>query len=840
MKRAIQNIIPNILIFLLIATGLWSTPQAMATNLSLPPRLQGDRLAPIDALVENAIRDGKTPGAVVLVGNDDRVVYRRAFGWRSLKPEKSRMTADTIFDVASLTKVVATTAAIMQLVEQGKIGLDEPVVKYWPAFKKHGKSAITIRHLLTHYSGMRADLDHSPRWSGYKTSLKKIVDEKPMYPAGRAFTYSDINFEILGDLVNRATGQPLDKYCENHLFIPLGMKDTLFKPSGHLRHRIAPADYRRGKVIRGEVHDPSAFSMGGVSGHAGLFSTADDLAVFAGMMLGGGRSGDRTILAPRTIDLMTNPQSPAGKSRLHGLGWDIDPAFTDLEGTFTASTSYGHLGYTGTALWIDPSTRTYIIILTNRLHADGGGNVKKLRKDIKEVVAEALIASATPSPNDSPPLENVAAAREKEADVPDTRKFRTGIDVLVRDRFAPLSGMRIGLITNHTGVDGMGRRTLDLLRQAPGLEVKAIFSPEHGLAGTADAMIPSSRDTTTGLPVHSLYGTAKKPTTAMLHGLDGLVFDIQDAGVRFYTYISTMGYAMEAAAANGLVFVVLDRPNPITASMVQGPVPDKTRRSFTEYFPLPVRHGMTVGELAALFNAEYRIGADLRVVKMEGYDRGSWFDETGLAWINPSPNLRSLTQAALYPGVALAEGANVSVGRGTETPFEILGAPWIDGKSLARRLNERQITGVRFSPVDFKPVTDIYKKRLCRGVKVSLTDRHLLDSPLLGIEILSALYRLHPKDFAIDDTLGLVGDRSILAAIKEGQDPRSIAHSWQGPLDSFVLLRSRFLLYGPAGPVSQQMVKEGLHEAAGNHLAQEEHEFGFSKKAGGQGKINLP
>jgi uncharacterized protein YbbC (DUF1343 family) len=225
---------------------------------------------------------------------------------------------------------------------------------------------------------------------------------------------------------------------------------------------------------------------------------------------------------------------------------------------------------------------------------------------------------------------------------------------------------------------------------------------------------------------------------------------------------------------------------------------------------------------------------------MEGYDRSSWFDETGLAWINPSPNLRSLTQATLYPGVALAEGANVSVGRGTETPFEILGAPWIDGESLARRLNERQIPGVRFSPVDFEPASAIYKNRLCRGVRVSVTDRHLLDSPLLGIEILSALYRLHPRNFAIDDTLGMVGDRAVLAAIKEGRDPRSIARSWQEPLESFVLLRSRFLLYGAAGPVSQQMVKEGLHEAAGNHLAQKEHEFGLAEKAGGQGKIDLP
>ena len=539
--------------------------------------------------------------------------------------------------------------------------------------------------------------------------------------------------------------------------------------------------------------------MGGVSGHAGLFSTADNLAVFAEMMLNMGKSRDQIILAPHTIELMTTPQSPPGKKKLYGLGWDIDPAFMEYGGKLTTSASYGHLGYTGTAIWIDPSTRTYIIILTNRVHPDGRGDVKALRKDVKEVVAKALVASAHAALPGSWPLRHALAAIEKKAETaaPDVQGFRTGIDVLVREHFLPLSGLRIGLITNHTGVDSRGKRTLDLLCHAPGIQVKAIFSPEHGLTGTADSMIASSREKSTGLPIYSLYGTSKKPTATMLKDLDALVFDIQDAGVRFYTYISTMGYAMEAAAKNGLVFFVLDRPNPLTASIIQGPVPDKSKHSFTEYFPLPVRHGMTVAELATMFNVEYKIGVDLRVVKMEGYNRTDWFDQTGRAWINPSPNLRSLTGATLYPGVALAEGANVSVGRGTPTPFEILGAPWIDGNNLTRCLNERHISGVRFSPVVFQPASDIYKNHLCHGVKVTLTDRRALDSPLLGIEILSALYRLYPKRFAIDDTLGLIGDGSVLLAIKEGQDPRSIALSWQKPLELFLLLRSKFLLYGP-------------------------------------------
>lgn len=796
MKRVTPNAL-LILIFLLSYTGSWNPLPAMGEILPKPPRLRVDQLTPIAALVEKAIRDGKTPGAVVLIGNDDHIVYRRAFGFRSLKPEKAPMALDTIFDVASLTKVVATTTALMQQVEKGRIGLDDPVVNYWPAFGKNGKSSITIRHLLTHYSGLRPDLDQYPQWSGYELSLEKIIDEKLKNPPGSTFTYSDINFEILGELVRRITGQPLDKYCEEHIFAPLGMKDTFFTPSEAFLHRIAPTEYRQGEMICGKVHDPTAYNMGGVSGHAGLFSTADDLAIFAKMMLHMGKSKDQIILAPRTIELMTTSQSPPGTKRLHGLGWDIDPAFMEHEGQLRTNT-YSHLGYTGTALWIDPTTRTYLIILTNRVHPDGRGNIKALRKDIKEVVAKAIDSSSYADRNDSSPLPDTPAAVDKVKSVaPNVQGLRTGIDVLVRKHFAPLSGMRIGLITNHTGVDSRGERTLDLLCHAPGIQVKAIFSPEHGLTGTADSMIPSSREKITGLPIYSLYGASKKPSEAMLKDLDALVFDIQDAGVRFYTYISTMGYAMEAAAKSGLVFFVLDRPNPLTASLIQGPVPDKSRRSFTEYFPLPIRHGMTVAELATMFNAEYKIGADLRVIKMEGYNRTNWFDETGMAWINPSPNLRSLTEATLYPGVALAEGANVSVGRGTPTPFEVIGAPWMDENNLARYLNDRHISGVRFSPVAFTPVSATYKERLCRGVRVTLIDRHILDSPLLGIEILSALYRLYPKSFAIDDTLGLIGDRSVLFAIKEGQDPHSIALSWQRQLEAFVLLRSKFLLYGP-------------------------------------------
>jgi uncharacterized protein YbbC (DUF1343 family) len=376
-----------------------------------------------------------------------------------------------------------------------------------------------------------------------------------------------------------------------------------------------------------------------------------------------------------------------------------------------------------------------------------------------------------------------------------SEKVQTGIDVLVDEKFSPLAGLHVGLITNHSGIDSMGRRTVDLLHQAPGVKLVSIFSPEHGFSGNAEGKLSSMKEPFTGLPIYSLYGDVSRPTQKMLIGLDALVFDIQDAGARFYTYITTMGYAMEECAKKGIPFYVLDRPNPINASLVQGPILDSNLRSFTGYFPLPIRHGMTVGELAKMFNGEKKIGAKLYVVKMRGYERTRWYDETGLLWVSPSPNLHTLIEAILYPGVALVEGSNVSVGRGTTTPFELLGAPWMNGEELASYLNHRKIQGLRFIPTEFTPNSSRFKNQLCHGVQIVLLDRQVLDSPALGIEIASAFYRLYPRSFQLDKTLGLIGSREVLEAIKDGQDPISIGQKWQASLEQFCKLRSKYLLY---------------------------------------------
>ena len=747
-------------------------------------------LASIAELANLEIQAKHIPGAVVVVGNSTKILYREAFGQRALEPEALPMTADTRFDLASLTKTVATATAIMQLVERRKLRLDAAVARYWPQFAKNGKSRITIRQLLTHYSGLRADLD--PNWSGYRGAMSRIVEETPVAAPGKEYLYSDINFEILGELVRRVSGVPLDVYCARHIFLPLGMKNTGFNPPPGMRAAIAPTEYMGDELRWGKVHDPAAYLMGGVAGHAGLFSTADDLAIFARMMLNGGRWHHTRILSRRSVDAMTIPQATMPRPR--GLGWDTRAPFSPNREQLPAAGSYGHFGYTGTMLWIDPISSTFVIVLSNRVHPRGKGDANPLRRGVLAIVSDALPSLSNESVLAARPglaAYFMAASRGNLR----AANVSTGLDVLESENFAPLKGLRVGVITNHSGTDAAGNRIVDLLRRAPGVTLAAIFSPEHGIEGRRDEKISSGTDASTGLPLYSLYGDVRRPTDAMLEGLDALVFDVQDAGVRFYTYETTMAYAMEAAARRGLEFYVLDRPDPIAADVVQGPMLDADMTSFTGYFPLPVRHGMTMGELAGLFNAKHGIGAKLHVVGMKGYRRRDWYDDTGLNWVAPSPNLRTLTEAALYPGSGLVEGANLSVGRGTDTPFELAGAPWIDGKALADYLNGRRIPGAFFIAANFTPQSDRYRNQPCHGVRILLLDRHALDSPLLGVELASALYRLYPEKFDLHGILGMTGARWVLQAITEGRDPKDIAAQWQSALAEFMQLRSAYLLY---------------------------------------------
>jgi uncharacterized protein YbbC (DUF1343 family) len=372
---------------------------------------------------------------------------------------------------------------------------------------------------------------------------------------------------------------------------------------------------------------------------------------------------------------------------------------------------------------------------------------------------------------------------------------QVGLDVLEAQKFAPLRGKNIGLITNHTGLDSQGRSTVDLLSRAPGLHLVALFSPEHGLAGRNDERVSSTKDTATGLPVFSLYGTTLRPTDEMLQGIDTLVFDVQDAGVRFYTYTATMGYCMEEAAKRNIAFYVLDRPNPIGGEIVEGPMLDADKISFTAYFPLPVRYGLTIGELAQFFNTENHIGCDLHVIAMKNWHRNYFFESTGARWIPPSPNLRTLKGAVLYPGLEILQNAGVSVGRGTETPFEQFGAPWINGDEVASALNARGLPGLRFSAQPFIPVVGLYSGQRCGGVSIRVTDRAAVRSMRMGLEIAATLKKLYPANFDPAKLLLLTGNAETIRQLQDGVPPEQIVASWSSDLSSFDALRRKYCLY---------------------------------------------
>lgn len=756
-----------------------------------------EKLAAMDTAVADAIAAKKIPGGVLWFERDGEI-YRKAYGQRSLTPVPEPMSEDTIFDAASLTKVIATTTSVMQLVERGKLELDAPVVRYLPAFAQNDKAAVTVRQLLMHHSGLRPDVDTKPAWSGYETGIALACQEKLRTTPGSTFVYSDINFIILGELVRLVSGLRLEAYAAQEVFKPLKMVDTGFLPPSSKLTRVAPTELTDGTMLRAVVHDPTTRYMDGVAGHAGLFTTTADLARFCRMIVGGGELDGVRILSAATVAEMTRVQNDGSDRR--GLGWDIDSKFSGPRGRwFPAGASFGHTGFTGTSMWIDPATRAFVIFFSNRVHPDGKGDAGPLRRALGTLAAEAIGRDAGAVLN--------------------------GIDVLVREDFARLRGLRIGLITNHTGRDRDGRATIDLLHAAKDVKLVALFSPEHGIRGVADDKVGDSIDEKTKLPVYSLYGEsppranfatpadydmavirARAPKPEHLRDLDALVFDIQDIGARFYTYSATLGTALEAAAREKKKFFVLDRINPIRGVSVEGPVMTRAP-SFIGFHPMPVRHGMTLGELARMYNAERKFGADLTVVACENWTRDQWLDQTGLPWTNPSPSMRSLTAATLYPGLCLLESTQISMGRGTVKPFEQVGAPFVDGERLAAELNAAGIVGVRFEPVKFTPRPALYpgpaktlmhRDAECGGVRVVLTDREKCPVVDIGIELALALQRLYPTEFKTDTMARLLGADETLGAIKAGLSTAAIKAAWTKRLESFNESRQSYLLYGTA------------------------------------------
>jgi len=749
-------------------TAAAAEPEPAAGPGSVVAGFDAARLERIDGLVAAGIAAGKLPGCVVCIGRRDGIAFLRAYGRRQVEPEGEPMTADTIFDLASLTKPVATATAVLQLVEDGRLRLADTVASHLPDFAAHGKEAITIHDLLTHQSGLIADNPLADYDDGPEQALARICSLEPLAAPGTKFIYSDVNFILLGMLVEQLSGTSLAEATATRIFAPLGMKETGFMPAAGLRGRCAPTERRDGRWIRGEVHDPRAWKLSGVAGHAGLFGTAADLTRYARMMLSGGTLAGARVLATPTVAVMTRSVVlPEGD--LRALGWDKRSRFSANRGDLFSAAAFGHGGFTGTALWIDPELDLFVIFLSNRVHPDGTGQVNPLIGRIGSVAAAALGETDGPAATaaEGPPL---AAG------------VLCGIDVLARENFRRLAGRRVGLITNHTGRDRAGVPTARLLADAAGVELVALFSPEHGVAGRLDqSEVPDAVDEATGRPVRSLYGATRRPTAAMLADVDTLVFDIQDIGTRFYTYISTLLESMKSATEQGVRLVVLDRPNPLGGLAVAGPLVDSGQESFVGCHPIPLRHGMTVGELATLFRAELGLDLELEVVPCEGWQRGDAFDATGLEWVDPSPNMRSLTAAFLYPGIGLVEMTNLSVGRGTDTPFERFGAPWLDARRLDELLAARRIPGVAFTPVRFTPAASRFAGEACQGLAVSITDRERLDPVRVGLEIAVALRQLHPEEWEAEKLATLLLDRQTLAAVLAGDADATLAAAARGP-----------------------------------------------------------
>ncbi|MCA9229319.1 MAG: DUF1343 domain-containing protein [Planctomycetales bacterium] len=747
--------------------------------------LDANHLQRIDGLVQQEIEKKNIPGCVVMIGRQGAIGFAKAYGNRQLQPETQPMTLDTVFDLASLTKPIATATSIMILVERGVVRLREPAADYIPEFGQNGKEEITIEQLLTHQAGLIPDNPLADYEEGIEKAWQNLWQLKPTDALGNRFVYTDVGFMVLGEVVQRMTGQNVAQFAKENIYQPLAMHDSGYLPGESLAPRAAPTEQREGRWMRGEVHDPRAYLLGGVAGHAGLFSTAHDLARYANMLLGNGALGKVQILSRQTLKEMTRPRNIAGQ--LRGLGWDMGSKYSSNRGEFFSSQSFGHGGFTGTAFWVDPELDLFVIFLSNRVHPDGKGSANPLAGRIA-TIASASIQRANPH-NTTLSTEGAPASASKPP-------VLCGIDVLQRDNYQALSGRRVGLITNHTGLNRQGSLTVDLLHAAPQVTLTAIFSPEHGLRGKLDQPnIDNTRDEATGLPVFSLYGKSRQPSAAQFENIDTLVFDIQDIGARFYTFVSTMGLAMEAAAQHGLRFVVLDRPNPIGGTIVEGPLLDAGKESFVGFHTIPVRHGMTAGELARIFRQERGWNLDLQVIELENWRRADYWDATGLTWINPSPNMRSLTQAVLYPGIGLLETTNLSVGRGTDTPFEIVGAPWIDANQLAAMLNQASLAGVRFVPVRFTPDQSKFAGELCHGINVIVVNRNSFRSVPVGLEIARSLRRLHPDQWDTSNFNRLLCNDEVYENIRTAADLPSLDASIKRQAEQFLLRRSPYLIY---------------------------------------------
>lgn len=700
--------------------------------------------------LEQAVRAADAPGAVAWVGNAEGCLFQGAAGLRQRIPDPVPATLDTVYDLASLTKVVATTTATMLLWESGRLDLDAPLTTWLP-YPTLG--IFTPRHLLTHTTGLPPGRPLHLEVDNYDDAIARIAQTASDWPPGTRRRYSDLGFMLLGKVVEAAAGQSFESYCRRRIFGPLNMQRTGFNPDPRFRDQCAATEQCpwRGRVMQGEVHDENAWAIGGVSGHAGLFSTAEDLARFSRGML------DSRILRQETMAEMLKlthvPSYP-----WQGLGWKVDPWRDGSEGYLPFRRAFGHTGWTGTCLWVDFDSGLHAILLSNTCHPS---RAHRDNRTLRRVFFTAVHAHYAPEKSNA----------------------HTGLDRLVWDEFSAIRGKRIAVLTHQAAVDQLGRPMLDVLALAPDVQVKRIYSPEHGLRGQAEAGAKVTSQAG-AVPVISLYGERTQPTQDELRGVDMFLVDLQDIGARFYTYIATMRACMAACADARVPLLVLDRPNPLGNAIVEGPMPEKTG-SLVCAAEVPTRHGMTIGEMALFFwsTAFNRKGFEVRLLTVDGWPNTLRAEALPQPWTPPSPNIPTAETALVYSGTCLFEGVNLNEGRGTESPFLLIGAPWLDTAAVLAAVAADAPPGCALEAVEYTPrviegkaSSPRYKGERCAGIRIRVTDAGALRPFTLAVALLQAIQARHQGTFewlAYFDTLA--GGPALRKAIQAGVPAAQIA-----------------------------------------------------------------
>jgi uncharacterized protein YbbC (DUF1343 family) len=713
-----------------------------------------------------AVRVSKGPGAVALVGTRDGIAFHEANGFARTIGGRRQATRDTIYDLASLTKVVATTTAALKLYESGVIDLDQPANEWVPipAFAR-----FTVRQLLNHTSGLTAG---KPLYKEHKSidSMLQAYAAMPLVnDPGTRYRYSDAGYKILGKIVELAARDSLDAFCRRAIFDPLGMKDTFFRPPKELWPRIAATEQCawRGRVVQGEVHDENAYAAGGVAGHAGLFSTAEDLGRFVRGLF------EERILSEATFRAMTQ-RGQAPFWPWQGLGWQLDPWSSEVHGYLPARTAFGHTGWTGTCMWADRESGVYAILLGNTCHPS------RTRRDNGEFRRTFFSAVA----------DNV---------LPNQTNCQTGLDRVVRERFEGLSGKRVALLTNHAATDSLGRHILDVLKLEPNVKLTLLYSPEHGFQGQAEAgeKVASERGR---VPVISLYGDRKAPSAEELAKVDVFVVDLQDVGARYYTYAATMKACIGACAAVGKDVIVLDRPNPVGGAVLEGPIANDGD-SLVRYARVPIRHGMTMGELAIFFKqTEFRSSQfSLLVKSLENWSPARLYDECQLPWTPPSPNLPTAETALMYVGTCLFEGTNLNEGRGTDTPFLVFGAPWLNAAAVIGAIGQADRAGVELEPALYTPrsmpgkaANPRFQDQTCQGIRIRIADPRAARPFHLTVALLRAIRKQHPDTFEwIEFFDTLAGTDGLRLSIERGAPTAQIVRGYDAALTAFDQLRPK-------------------------------------------------